>query len=307
LLSRRMPKYSDWGWGVTVCLAVICNKSKSIICVSDEKVDYGEFAADSAAQKTQHFDRDCMVLYAGNDAEYAPLIIDAARDRFHEDKRSRNPHIAARYIHEAYCECLQNQIESRVLKRYGFTLSSFQKNGKRLLTPEVFAVLFQKIEQIRLSLQFLICGFKQHQKRYEAQILSVNGLTPPVSHEAVGMWAIGSGTSLALSSLSFAADKRGLGRRSPLALGLYSALAAKFMAESNSQVGRTTWFIVLSPNRLRSMNDNYIKQVKTAWEKHGTPKIPKEIVKKIPNFLWGLRWYKRKPKAKAGRKIHENI
>lgn len=52
LLSKLpVPRPADWGFKVSVCIALLCNERKTIVRVSDYKVNFGEFAADNMAAK----------------------------------------------------------------------------------------------------------------------------------------------------------------------------------------------------------------------------------------------------------------
>src|SRR5208283_2723388 len=65
---------------------------------------------------------------------------------------------------------------------------------------------------------------------------------------SLGFWAIGSGAPAALSSLSFHISPKQLTVYSSVPEAVYFSLAAKFMAESVNDVGRTmpcTWSCVM--------------------------------------------------------------
>jgi hypothetical protein len=292
------------GLGVSICVAVVCNNDRSIVCVSDGKADFGDFSADGIALKLEIFSPDCIILFAGNDMEYAPTVLDAARKKCYsgesEDRKFCGPELAALYIHEAYLELLQKQIENKVLRRHGFTLKSFRETGKDSLTTDVFASFHHRIEQVRISLQFMVCGFeeKPDKKRNPSpKIITVSGVDAPEDRSEIGMWAIGSGKHLAMSSLMFAVDNRRLGSDTSLARGVYSALEAKYMAESNNLVGRHTATVIVEPDRLIAAREYVTNRIKKAWKRFGAPKIPKEVTRLVPpDFLFDVRVRERKKK-----------
>ena len=298
LFPHRELKYSDWGLGVTICVALVCNDKRSIVCVSDGKADFGDFSADGIALKLEIFSPDCIVLIAGNDVEYAPSVLSVAREKcFKEesgDLKFCGPELAALHVHETYLGLLQRQIENKVLRRHGFTLNSFRETGKDSLTPEVFASLHHRMEQVRISLQFMICGFdeKADKKRNPSpRIISVSGVGIPEDRSEIGMWAIGSGNHLAMSSLMFAVENRNLHYDTSLANGIYTALEAKYMAESNSLVGRRTATVIIEPNRLIAAREDATDRIKKIWKRLGAPRIPKKELAKLvpPDFLFDVR------------------
>jgi ATP-dependent protease HslVU (ClpYQ) peptidase subunit len=292
----RELKYSDWGIGVSICVAVACNNRRSIVCVSDGKADFGDFSADGVALKIHLLGPDCLAMFAGNDSEYAEVVLDRARKRCYSGNPKRpkfcGPELAALYIHESYLELLQTQIENKVLRRHGYTLQSFREKGKESLTPEVFSSFHQRIEQVKISLRFMICGFEEttFKKRLPSpKIYTVSGVETPEDRSDIGMWAIGSGNQLAMSALTFARDNRGLGNNTPLPHGIYSALEAKFMAESNNLVGQSTTTIILEPGRLIAVREYEANRIRKIWKRSGAPRIPKRITNLIPAKLFDVR------------------
>jgi hypothetical protein len=126
--------------------------------VSDGKADFGDFSADGVALKIHLLGPDCLAMFAGNDSEYANTVLEPARRKCYSGNPKRpkfcGPELAALYIHESYLDLLQSQIENKVLRRHGFTLQSFREKGKESLTPEVFSSFHQRIEQVKISLNF---------------------------------------------------------------------------------------------------------------------------------------------------------
>ncbi|HEV7220215.1 MAG TPA: hypothetical protein VGN39_15185, partial [Terriglobales bacterium] len=71
---------ADWGFKVSVCLALACNGGDSIVTVCDKKVDFGDYSADRTAVKNISFGKSALVLFAGNEVEHADPIIETAYD-----------------------------------------------------------------------------------------------------------------------------------------------------------------------------------------------------------------------------------
>jgi hypothetical protein len=235
-------------------------------------------------------------MFAGNDSEYANVVLERARKKCYSGSLKRpkfcGPELAALYIHESYLELLQTQIENKVLRRHGYTLESFQEKGKESLTPEVFASFHQRMEQVKISLKFMICGFEETSFKKalpSPKIFTIGGVEAPEDRSDIGMWAIGSGNQLAMSALTFAVDSRSLGTGTPLPHGIYSALEAKFMAESNNLVGQSTTTIILEPGRLIAVREYEANRIRKIWKRSGAPRMPKGILDLIPDKLFDVR------------------
>jgi hypothetical protein len=138
----------------------------------------------------------------------------------------------------------------------------------------------------------MICGFEEttfKRRLPSPKIYTVSGVEAPEDRSDIGMWAIGSGNQLAMSALTFAIDNRDLGTNTPLPHGIYSALEAKFMAESNNLVGHSTTTIVLEPERLIAIREYEANRIRNFWKSSGAPRIPKGILDLIPAKLFDVR------------------
>jgi len=274
---------------VSVCIAIMAQGKGAIVCVTDEKADFGEFAADNIGEKEDMFSFDCLVMYAGNDSEYAPLIIESAKEKI--AGKVWTPKIAAECLSVSYMEHLQGQIYRKVLSRYGLNAETFLKS-RNSFTPELFATICSRIESVKISLRFLVCGFERNSRdesKCKCHIYEVSEDSVKC-RDATGMWAIGSGNYLAMSSLAFAAHRRKLTKKSSISEAVYCALEAKFMAESNGLVGEATSLGVITPNSISTMPNRQAIRIREEWKKSGAPRIPEGILETIPGSLSTLEW-----------------
>jgi hypothetical protein len=276
----------------------MCESRKTIICVTDQKVSFGDFSADTiAVNKNDPFAADWVALSAGDDMEHALPIVERCTSMLYprgiRKYKALTPEFVASKFDLAYWERLQRQIETKVLRKYHFTGKSFNKEGKIKCTATIYNNLCNRIDQTGLSLTFLICGFGDNETGH---ILVVDGRNAPTSYDSIGMWAIGSGAASALSALAFHADKHGLSVYSSLPEALYCACEAKFMAESAKEVGRNTFIIIMQKDaRIRCLSPPGVQIIKKIWESKGAPRIPAQALKVIPQLVYSLD----KPKDEA--------
>lgn len=257
--------------------------------MSDYKVNFGEFAADNMAVKESLLFPDWQVLFAGNDTEHAAPIIRRAREILFSSMRSGSAHPSpidvADAADQAYGERLHIEITNRVLRKYGFDTDSFRETGKRKCTASLYHTLCGRIEQVNISLRLLVCGFDD---TGIGHIYSVDGKSAPKCYDDIGMWAIGSGAHAALSSLAFHADKVQLNRTSSVEKATYLAIAAKFMAESSSEVGKgaTTIYIGDKDDMFKlTVPWPRLEKLKLLWEERGAPRIPENIEAEMKSHI----------------------
>ncbi len=288
---------------MSVCIAVLCNSRKDIVTVSDYKVGFGDFSADNLASKRHHgVWAGSHVLFAGNDIEHVLPILDRAAQILHsqneitllklkrrlESAKSKKAvpgpvnstlasYIEVVYaIDQAYGERLQGEITKKVLRKRGFDVNTFRDTGKEKYTPTAYLALLNRIDQIKISLKFIVCGFD---KDGDGHIYSVDGESSPKCYDPIGMWAIGSGAHAALSSLAFHGNQAALNVWTSTERAAYFAIAAKFMAESSSEVGvgATDVYINQEGGKMLRIPVRDIVIIRKLWEEQGAPRVPENL------------------------------
>lgn len=288
--SAPEPTPADWGFKVSVCIAVLCNEKRSIVTVSDEKITFGNFSADHAVMKVSWLNERWAALYAGNDVEHAGPIVNRSWQllRGQEDLPDDGEAIA-NAVDQAYGERLSREVANRVLRKRGFDVDGFRDHGKAKCTPSVYLSLCSRIDQVSLSLKFLVCGFT---KDNDGHIYCVDGESAPKCYDHVGMWAVGSGAYAAMSSLAFRADRQHLNTSTSVEEAVYFALEAKFMAESSGDVGKEGVFVMIldsDSNQIRSMMDTDSDKIKEIWKKEAVPRVPGKLAERIAPLIWSPR------------------
>jgi hypothetical protein len=277
---------------VSVCIAALCEQSRCIVAVSDKKVSFGQFSAEHAVLKTEPVWRDNMVLFAGNDVSHAtPIIDDAFETLFEGWQKSKKPtgrrqRVPTTNIADAIDAAFQKRllrcIETAVLRPFGYTVATFKKNGRKECSEEQHAEICRKIDAVHLDgLTIMLAGFSANG---EGHIWTIDGINPPHNYDRFGAWAIGSGAKAALSMLSFYQSAQLIHIRScSVAHMAYCALTAKFMAESASDVGSST-FVTVTRQRtaetkgIEFIHEPSIGKVREQWLEHGAPRLPLEFI-----------------------------
>ena len=264
---------------MTVCIAAICGDK--IITVSDSKVSFGgDYSADRAVVKFKPIAKRWIAMFSGADIMDQQFITSKAAELLSGETNLTDA-VVSDALQRAYSDRLRKQIESQVLSRYGFDFDSFLSIGKDKLTETVYNELCGKISSVTLSLQFLVVGFDPAGK---AHLVYVDGQSAPASYDTIGYCAIGSGMHSAMSTLAFYADL-GAFSKINLATGIYCCCAAKFMAESASDVGKDTFLVIVEQNDASVLIPKDIERLRKAWRKGGAPRIPKKLVAAIPQMI----------------------
>ncbi|MGC2698495.1 MAG: hypothetical protein WA738_22125 [Candidatus Angelobacter sp.] len=279
------PCPADWGFNVSVGIALIADHRKTLITVTDAQVNFGTFSADYAALKNKPIHKNWTVLIAGNDVEHADPILNRASDILRQSP-PENPIDVANAVDEAFSERIHNEINNSILRKRGFDVDSFREKRKQKCTPSVYLSLCSRIDQVKISLKFLVCGFDGGG---EAHIFLVDGEHAPKNYDRLGMWAIGSGAHSALSFLAFHADQGAFGDLTTNE-GAYLALGAKFMAETSSDVGKKAAFIMIFENgtfsNRRSVPYPLITKMKEEiWIPEGMPRLPENIEERMSKYI----------------------
>jgi hypothetical protein len=273
---------------VTVCIATIADHEKSICLVTDTKASFGTFSADGAVRKNVPLIYRHAVLFAGNDASQAGLIISRTKKRLQEHGYEN---ISIDEISQCIFEECQTErdtiAEAEILKPHGYDLATFRTEGAQLCTESVFYDIHSELQKKTLSLDFIVAGFDASG---HAHIRFTNCLTPPQDYDSIGFWAIGTGAHAALASLSHAVEYLRLSTYRDSQAVLFHTLSAKFMAESARDVGKDTDAMILllctDEVKIRRLNPfGGIDYARKLWEEAGSPRMPPNLRDEMDTIL----------------------
>src|ERR1035438_4434900 len=172
-----------------------------IVFVEDRKVTFSDFSADNAVTKNSRLAKDWWVQYAGDAAEKAPLVLQAAHRAISSNAPERwSTKLMVESLQHPWLECRNREIELSILRKHGFSFRSFMEYGKEKCSESVYDQLHDRIDRFKFSLEFQIAGFDQDGVAHLYHLDSQGALS---SYDDLGFWAIGSGAHAALGSLSF--------------------------------------------------------------------------------------------------------
>lgn len=243
-------KPSDWGYGMTVCAAAICDDGESIVAICDRRMSLGYTSTD-ALLKACLVDPNhrWLALYAGDDiGRVVPIL---------RDVKSRLNSPGIRTVPE---------VEKAFRAACAADLADRGPGAK----PEC---------------EFLVCGFGPDMTDgSDAALFCVE------SGEQAQHWdsyaAIGSGSTAAILSLSF----HDYGPATQLPIAFYLMCEAKFMADKAEGISPQTWLFGLGPAGIRFRGgEKAVRSVREIWSGEGKPRIPKDISKRIQDLFPELK------------------
>lgn len=188
-------------------------------------------------------------------------------------------------VTKAYGEELVKVKEERHLRPNKLDWEKFQRNDPPLFTDHVYEQIKSQLDETRISSDpnqapvLLVAGFDSSGPGH---IFSVDHPGTEFGHDLIGFHAIGTGFYYALTMLH-SHSRNTTSNFDPLNIVLYRVAEAKFMAENDSQVGKSTtlikWEIDDKPYFIPE------KKFRKLWNKMGRPKFPRDIEGKIENIL----------------------
>lgn len=288
-MSRALPRRklfpSDWGFGMTVCIAGMADVGKSLVLSCDSMISTGDFSGDHVAFKLYPLAAPTgtwSAMMCGDDIAHIWPVIQAANDRLVEIKAdSLTSEAVGRAFANAYQYVRRAHAQDQVLSHFDVTIEQFRSNG-----PSIFGDSYREVAgdltRIDLGCQFLLAGFDRDG---DGHILEIDNPGIVRNHDPVGFWAIGSGAQSALGILFFHSVRGDL----PLSRVLYHICEAKFMAESAIGVGRHTTVRVLTHDSKEwdhsELTEDLIDNIRRVWEFEGKPRVPQLAISKLEETL----------------------
>ena len=269
---RRKPRPSDWGLGMTLCIAAVAGSGQAIMLLSDTRFSLG-YTSGETLNKLSKVHQRWGVSIAGDDIGQASPVIEAVKRWVWDVKLPTRLEIENAFVTATH-DALVKKIEAEVLSPYNLTINEFVTTAFRDLGPDAFADLRQQVAHAKLGCEFLVFGFDERER---ANLFHVKDRGVVDDHCRTGFWAIGSGDYAAISTLAFHDYNTHL----DLPTAAYLICSAKFMAE-RADLGKTTMVGYMVPNGTVFRVDP--EPVRILWDADGKPRLPEKLVDRMPEF-----------------------
>jgi hypothetical protein len=277
----QRPGLAARGRDMTLCIAAISQKDRTIVTASDFMVSWESRTIDTKTVKCEPIAANWVLAFAGSISVHAEVCADICP----EGRRLPDPLTLAEMlakVEAAFAKSLRRLIERTVLAPLGFTRDDFMQNGLAYLGAKEFGDLLAKVRQVQLDTWFLVAGVD----RSVARIFTISDLGVQ-HHDRVGYAAIGTGSELAEAALVRTYDAQ-----LPVDELIYRTCEAKFLGGAASGVGKRTYILTLDPaNKSRSItNDEHIVDIRAAWESRRHMPVPPEALDAIKKNVREVNW-----------------
>jgi hypothetical protein len=263
--SKRLPERK----AVTVCIAAIAEDC--IITASDLKVTKGFYSADLVSLKYWTIHPKWTALLAGKISRHWKVTGEVYSKL--DPKKDYRAEQVADVCTQAYITYQKQLAYEKVLSPFGLSFESFLTKRTEL-GDTIFERLWLEISRIQAGFDMLVAGFMGDSPRIF--IVSNPSEDNPsfVTNCDEHFAAIGTGAYAAESTLFGLWEKFDLGLESKL----YQVLAAKFVSETASDVGKATYVRILRPDGSTSQIDaDFIeRKLRPEWENFGKPRMRKK-------------------------------
>lgn len=278
------PRPSDWGIGVTVCIAAACEDGRGIVAVCDRLVSVGSLSAESILKAHRVHGTRWIALVAGDDVGYAPGVLRGVRERLAEAQGT------PKEIRQTFEDVCADEIARKVrpiLSKWNLTIEQIHAGPSASLHLSLYDKIVADIDREKgLECAFLVCGFGPNASD-EATILEIlpNGKIRQFQ-DVVNFWAIGSGKKHAIQSLV----RRQYGPRTKFSTCVYCVCEAKFSAEKDRGVGKKTWLFLIDQDGVHVQLGEaaLMKEMRSTWvasRKSSNYRIPATVIQRIAQII----------------------
>lgn len=272
---RRLSNPGEWGNGMSVCIAAICNSeagpSSVIVTASDQMVTWGTYSSSESALKAARLAPRWMTMIAGDDVTLGVEdVIRHTRATLATYEDEPPSVLQAQSSLLAAWRDAQNQLgQAAVLNPYRLTVDEFVRNGRQRFGDTKFLELATQLEvSSRLRCQLLAAGFDANKI---PALLACDDESGCRDYTRADFLAIGTGHTTAIANMAF----HEYTRDTDLESAIYQVCAAKFMAERAPGVGKHTLVLCLRDDgKTKWIFKTHIKQIRQFWEERGRPQIP---------------------------------
>jgi hypothetical protein len=290
---------------MTVCVAAICDNSKTIILVSDRMIGPGFIESEPNINKIIKLHDQWWLLFAGDDISPVFDIIDYSKEEIKkkQTKAQLPPDGPASLqtvmdaVRESYERKRIEQAESLYLKPIGWDIASFNGSaGGPNCLPD-FGEIKAKIADYTLNIELLVAGFSEG----TAYVFSLIGREGAIinRHDLPGFFSIGSGGTGAIFMMYW----RDLSYKTIAREATYYAMEAKLFGEQASGVGEETdLYIAKADGSFVTLSEGTIEgKLLTVWGKLRPRWIGKES-RDILNSLEELAGFEKLKEDKKRKK-----
>ncbi len=246
---------------MTICIAAISDKSKSIIFASDRMVtaNYPPIEFEHNKSKITKISNKCIMLSAGN-ALANDDIMWGLKNKIKTDLEQIPIKQIAENLKNIYSDYRLKKAEEIYLKSRGITLDIFYKQGRNLLLPESYFQIERSIFTFNYNLELIIAGVDDS----GAHIFGIRNPGTIDCYDSIGYHCIGTGSIHSLSSLILDSYDFNDG----LELNIFKVYKSKRNAEVAPGVGKLTDMGYIKDNKIIGLKEEIINELENLYNEY---------------------------------------
>jgi len=278
--KTRVQRLSDWGIGMSICIAAIADDGRTIVTVSDRLYSWGNETSGDGRVKTELIHRSWGVMLAGDEVRRLEPMIGDAYEHLRTIKAPTLDDVGDA-LRRGWRDAQRQLIESELLSPYGYDRPDFLARGRHELGDSKFSELVADLAILgNLQCELLVYGFDE---QASAQLLALTGKGELLNCSRPGFMAIGSGAHTAIDAMLQTDYKIAI----PYQRAIYQTCHAKFMSERALGVGRNTLVVGLTHDgRLATWDTEQVDPIREKWSLETRPTIPIDAEAVVPEAEW---------------------
>lgn len=220
---------------MTVCVAMLCDKSKALVLTSDKMIGVGYIETEPDIKKLIELHKNWSVMFAGDDITPVSNIVDRAKATLAGDS-SFSVQAVIDAMQASYEKERTDEADDLYLAPRKWTREKFRTEGKQLLPETLYADIEDKLARHELEIELLVAGFDNNGVGHIFCIDSKVKRGIPQRGDVLGFCAIGGGSVGATYMLYY----RKCCPQMKIREALYYAIEAKYFGEYAGSVGLKT-------------------------------------------------------------------
>lgn len=214
---------------MTVCIAALAESGRSIVCMADRALSYGELIQwDSDSSKMFALRNGGVVIMFSGDEETTSRVLGKVIAR--ENELGDDVAATRAILEEEYREAIEEIIEAKFLAPRLLTRDDYIKAISLTSINSFIESIAKEVKSHEPGCSLLVCGFDKSDRAF---ILHLDSPGVVTDMTITGFHSIGSGWEKSISKLQFSE----FSRKDPLHVVLYDMFDAKAFAEMAVGVG----------------------------------------------------------------------
>jgi hypothetical protein len=271
---------------MTICIAARCSGNgglgRHIVTVSDMKLTTGMYSSDMATLKLRHLSALWKCLVAGKFPQHR-LLVDPLIELLCSDEAPKTYAGLMKAVTDAFIAANKKLAEESVLSGYGLTIDEFVKRRSDL-GDSLYERLWSEIGRVKIGCDLLVCGFDDGGLPHVCIASNPTEENPSFMMDCdfPGFATIGTGGYIADSYL-YACEQNPASHLVPT---IYNTMCAKFLAESASDVGETSYLYVFGSDGSQiEIGGALEEKLREQWVAHGKPAMHTDMLNTISRAL----------------------